>query len=82
MITPVLLSNFSDCAKMVACGEEHTLVLSLSGLVYACGGNSQGQCGNGTRENQLALGIVEQISTLPMHFIAASNFSASISEES
>jgi len=45
------MPNFSDCAKMVACGEDHTLVLSLSGLVYACGGNSRGQCGNGTREN-------------------------------
>lgn len=33
------MPNFSDCAKQVACGENHTLVLSISGLVYSCGKN-------------------------------------------
>ena len=76
------MPNFSDCAKMVACGDDFTLLLSLSGLVYACGNNSTGQLGTGSRENALSLCIVEQIASIPMRYIAAGNFSAAISEES
>ena len=41
-ISPIQVPHFSDCAKQVACGDYHTLVLSLSGLVYACGDNTGG----------------------------------------
>ena len=47
--TPVMLEAFRDCAKEVACGELHTIILSLSGLVYSCGDNGLGQLGDGTR---------------------------------
>ena len=44
------MPNFSDCAKMIACGDYHTLILSMSGLVYVCGKNCNGQLGLGTRD--------------------------------
>lgn len=31
-----------------ACGRNHTLFLTDTGLVYACGDNKSGQCGVGT----------------------------------
>ena len=41
-LIPRQVPDFADSGKMVACGENHTLVLSLSGLVYACGNNATG----------------------------------------
>jgi secretion-regulating guanine nucleotide exchange factor len=42
ILEPLQIPSFSDCAKQVACGYYHTLVLSLSGLVYAAGLNNEG----------------------------------------
>lgn len=75
------MPNFSDCAKLVACGDSHTLVLSLSGLVYASGDNSQGQLGDSTRTSVSVFKLIDEISHIPMRYIAAGSFSASISEE-
>lgn len=66
---------------MIACGEGHTLVLSMSGLVYACGDNSKGQLGDSTRESSSHLKLIDEIAHLPMRFVEAGSFSASISEE-
>ena len=78
-IEPKLVPNLSDCAKQVACGDFHSLVLSLSGLVYACGDNAGGQLGDQTRDQSAAMKLVDEISHIPMTFIAAGSFSASIS---
>ena len=75
------MPNFADCAKLVACGTSHTLVLSLSGLVYACGNNLEGQLGDSTRTSVTDFKLIDEISHIPMRFIAAGSFSASISEE-
>jgi alpha-tubulin suppressor-like RCC1 family protein len=56
------MPHFSDCAKQVACGDYHTLVLSISGLVYACGKGDRGQLGLNSTENHDMLQIVESIS--------------------
>lgn len=75
------IPSFSDCAKQVACGNYHTLVLSLSGLIYAAGLNNEGQLGDQSRKNSQLLKVVDEISHIPMKFVAAGSFSAAISEE-
>lgn len=37
-----------------ACGRHHSLFLSATGDVYACGDNSKGQCGTGTNAKTVA----------------------------
>lgn len=75
------MPHFSDCAKQIVCGNHHTLVLSLSGLVYAAGNNNEGQLGDQTRKTSALLKVVDEISHIPMKYVAAGSFSASISEE-
>ena len=77
-----MLPSFSDCAKQVVCGTHHTLILSISGLVYAFGRNTEGQLGIGHRHNADQCTVVTQISKIPMKCISAGSFSASISEDS
>lgn len=36
-----------------ACGRHHTLFLTDSGTVYACGDNRSGQCGVGNQQPQI-----------------------------
>ena len=55
--------------------------MSNTGLVYSCGANKAGQLGDGTRNQSNSLKLVDEISHIPMRFIAAGSFSASISEE-
>jgi len=81
MLEPLQIPSFSDCAKQVACGNYHTLVMSLSGLVYAAGLNNEGQLGDSTRKNSQLLKVVDEISHIPMKYVAAGSFSAAISEE-
>ena len=53
----------------------------MSGLVYAAGDNSTGELGDSTRDPSPRLKLIDEISHLPMKFITAGSFSASISEE-
>ena len=79
---PFPVDSFADCAKMVACGDQHTLILSVSGLIYACGKNDLGQLGLGSRDDANTLQLIEHLAKIPMMSIGAGSFSASISEES
>ena len=81
VISPTIVPNFTDCSKQVACGDYHTLIMSHSGLVYSCGENLAGQLGDGTRNQSNTLRLVDEISHIPMRFIAAGSFSAAISED-
>jgi alpha-tubulin suppressor-like RCC1 family protein len=36
----------------ISCGHYHTVVLTLTGRVFACGNNQSGQLGNGTFDNK------------------------------
>ena len=76
------MPNFSDCAKHVACGDYHTLIISHSGLVYGCGDNSTGQLGDGTRVPSSSLKLLDEISHIPMRLVSAGSFSAAVSEDS
>lgn len=66
ILVPREVPDFTDCAKQVACGEQHTLILSVSGLVYSCGDNRTGQLGTGDRDRSLTPKIVDEISHMPM----------------
>jgi len=63
-------------ALMVACGEDHTVVLTVAGQVWTCGANFNGQCGYGNNDlfefNQLTLVNPEIFGTsAPIGMIAA-----------
>ena len=58
---PAGVSNWVD----VAAGSEHTLVLAASGMLYACGVNTQGELGNNTISNDVPYGVSHLI---PAHF--------------
>uniref|UniRef100_A0A3P9J348 X-linked retinitis pigmentosa GTPase regulator n=1 Tax=Oryzias latipes TaxID=8090 RepID=A0A3P9J348_ORYLA len=47
----------SERIKLVVCGRNHTLI--CTGLVYACGGNSEGQLGLGDWEEKTSFQRVE-----------------------
>ena len=65
----VYFSRFAGChAVMVACGELHTLVLSLDGRIYSGGSNMHGQ-----------LGVDEATSPLGMIEINRAHFGAQVS---
>lgn len=81
VLDPVPSPSFSDCAKQLASGSYHTLVLSISGLVYVAGLNNEGQLGDASRKNSALLKVVDEISHIPMKFVAAGSFSAAISED-
>jgi len=45
-------------AVMVACGNNHTLVLTIAGCVWSCGEGSSGRLGHGDESDQLLLTLV------------------------
>lgn len=48
---PTLVSNLDGRVKYVACGASHSLAITDAGTAYAWGKNSEGQCGQGTRDD-------------------------------
>ena len=72
---PTQINFYDEKAKSVACGWDHTLVLTESGSVYAWGRNYTAQCGTGTRDNvkfpeKLIIGKVKAIACGAGHSIA------------
>ena len=47
MPSQVSIGETGETIVMVSCGRKHTLVLTSQGEVFAAGGNSDGQCGQG-----------------------------------
>ena len=65
----VLAHPFDDKAAMVSAGEEHTLCVTSSGVVYAWGSNLQGQLAvNNTTQQAQALGVHMRRSTVPLRW--------------
>lgn len=51
---PMLVSSMQDMNIIsAACGRNHTLFLTDTGTVYACGDNRSGQCGVGNLQPQI-----------------------------
>lgn len=68
-------------AQMIAAGTQHSLILTRSGLVYAMGDNSNNQLGIPSRRSADSPICVQEINHIPMCYVAAGNFSASVSTE-
>ncbi|XP_055293963.1 X-linked retinitis pigmentosa GTPase regulator isoform X2 [Moschus berezovskii] len=69
--------------KFVACGRNHTLVLTGDGKVYATGGNNEGQLGLGDTDERSAFHLISFFTS--QHKIkqlsAGSNTSAALTED-
>lgn len=78
---PRQIINFNDIAYAIATGNNHSLILSRSGLVYAFGSNSEGQLGIPQAKSSPVPLIIQDISHVPMKHISAGSFSASISQD-
>jgi alpha-tubulin suppressor-like RCC1 family protein len=51
ILTPMVLDNLTtnrDKTISISCGRQHTVVLTVSGNLYACGDNTYGQLGDNT----------------------------------
>ena len=65
-----------------ACGQEHTLVLTQKGEIYAMGSNTKGQLGTGGPSKGCSLPIfIEELSFTRMVKVRAGFFSASLSSD-
>ena len=56
-LTPARVTALPELVQAVACGDAHTMFLSLSGRVYATGRNSHGQLGVGVPPSVAAGGL-------------------------
>ncbi|XP_065771288.1 X-linked retinitis pigmentosa GTPase regulator isoform X1 [Muntiacus reevesi] len=69
--------------KFVACGRNHTLILTGGGKVYATGGNNEGQLGLGDTDERSAFHLISFFTS--QHKIkqlsAGSNTSAALTED-
>lgn len=53
---PSLVTTLQDMNIIgAACGRNHTLILTDTGTVYACGDNRSGQCGVGNSQPQILI---------------------------
>jgi alpha-tubulin suppressor-like RCC1 family protein len=78
---PTQVPAFSDCAKETACGEDFTLFLSISGLIFSTGRNDMGQLGLGTQVDQDSCAVIDSIASVAIRKIIAGSFAAAISED-
>ncbi|OQS02576.1 regulator of chromosome condensation (RCC1) [Thraustotheca clavata] len=64
----------SKSVKQMTGGNEVLAVVMRDGVVYTCGLNKSGQCGNGTFEERVVLATpVRALSGIPITMVAASN---------
>jgi alpha-tubulin suppressor-like RCC1 family protein len=67
--SPVLVPNFGlSRVKAIAAADNHTLVLLSDGTVLACGNNSNGQLGDGTKTDHSSFAPVQNL--IPVKAIA------------
>ncbi|KDO29266.1 hypothetical protein SPRG_19926 [Saprolegnia parasitica CBS 223.65] len=64
----------SKSVKQMTGGNEVLAVVMRDGVVYTCGLNKSGQCGNGTFEERVVLATpVRSLSGIPISMVAAAN---------
>jgi alpha-tubulin suppressor-like RCC1 family protein len=79
---PYYVTRIQDQVQEVACGSDHTLVLTRKGEVYAMGSNLKGQLGTGkASKGTTSPVLLEELSFCRMVKIRAGSFSASLSTD-
>ena len=58
----------------VCCGSEHTLFLTVSGTVFACGNGAYGALGHGSKDSSAAAAAVVGLHSVPITQIAAGEY--------
>lgn len=55
VVEPTIVSDLLEnvACSLVACGKEHTVVATAGGMIFAFGGNAEGQLGNGNTDDSL-----------------------------
>jgi alpha-tubulin suppressor-like RCC1 family protein len=72
-----------DGVASIACGENHTLVLTTDFQLFSCGSNDKFQLGLQGRSkeyNALNFELIESLSSVPIQKIKCWNFSAAIDQ--
>ena len=82
-MTPYYVTRIPDKVSEVACGDEHTIVLTQNGEIYTMGSNSRGQLGTGTTSSKGCPlpTFLEELSFSKMIKVRAGSFSASLSSD-
>ena len=79
---PYYVERVPDKVAEAACGEEHTIILTQKGEVFAFGSNRKGQLGTGQPSKGCALPtFLEELSFSRMIKVRAGSFSASLSSD-
>lgn len=66
--------------KSVSCGEDHTLVVEVSGKLYGCGSNEHGQLANGSKDSDCSLVLVTGINERVIQAAAGAQHSLILTE--
>ena len=66
--------------KSVSCGDDHSLVLEVSGKLYGCGSNEHGQLANGSKDSDCSLVLVTGINERVVQVAAGSQHSLILTE--
>jgi alpha-tubulin suppressor-like RCC1 family protein len=79
---PVYVSKIPDKVNQVACGQAHTVTLTMKGEVYVMGANTSGQLGTGPPSKGSPIPILlEELSFSRMVQVRAGSFSAALSTD-
>ena len=81
-MTPYYVNRIPDKVVEIACGTEHSLVLTQKGEIYAMGSNTKGQLGTGGPTRGSALPVfIEELSFTRVSKVRAGFFSAALSSD-
>jgi alpha-tubulin suppressor-like RCC1 family protein len=78
IMVPTHVKTLNEVQK-IACGKYHSLHLSASGQIYACGSNAFGQLGTGCKSNYFTPTLIESLSNVKS--MAGWHFSAALTHD-
>lgn len=79
-MTPYYINKIPEKVQEVACGEDHTIVLTRTGEIYTMGSNTRGELGIGqpSRGSNLPI-LLEELTFVKIVKVRAGMFSAALS---